>query len=72
MRGDSRALEQRLFKTPVLEHPRAIGQDLYPRADFPDLGRDFEEMHVVAGEEGGDCYAYACEAGADDDDLPHK
>lgn len=70
MRWHSRVSEQRLFKTPVLEHARAVRQDLDPGPDFADLGRGFEEMHVVPGEEGGDCYSDPCEAGADYDDLP--
>lgn len=42
MRRHSGMFKQRLFKTPVLEDPRAVREDLDPGADFADLGGDFE------------------------------
>lgn len=58
-----------ILQAPSDEDSGAVGQTLDASAYFANFERGLKDMHVVAGEEGGDGGAEASEACSDDYDL---
>lgn len=60
---------ERFLKTPVLENPRAVGQDLDTCAHFFDLLCGLEDADLVSGERAADGGSESCKASANDQNL---